>query len=268
MAETSGVCWTIIIVEGYTDALLYGKFIHEDVCAIEIACNKETALEVNNILKQMGVKGIIVIIDSDFSKIEGTVFENDNVFSTDYHDLETMLIASRALAEVLRQHGSRSKIDKLKVPVLNALLNAAFPIGMLRWISSESQRNLGLKFEGLRFKSFTDKSTLNIDIRRLVVVVISRTDSCGLNARDLEDELRNLLDRDFDRLQSCVGHDLVELLLIGLRKKFGTAKKLNLEVLDKALRIAYDPNCFSSTLLYSSLRMWEQQNSGYTIFSS
>jgi hypothetical protein len=258
---------TIIIVEGDTDARLYGKFISKETCEIEIAWNKENALQVNEILTSESIEGIIIIADSDFDRLEGLVHKYSNVFLTDYHDLELMLIFSPALDKVLWQYGSENKLRKIPRP-RELLINAAFPIGLLRWISSKLQRNLSLDFDGIRFRKFIDKTTLEININRLVQIVVSRSIINDSIANELKPKVKELLQKGLDKSQICVGHDLVEILLIGFRRKLGSTNNLDLVSLDNALRIAYDFNCFSSSSLFSRLMEWQITNGTYKIFSS
>ena len=69
-----------------------------------------------------------------------------------------------------------------------------------------------------------------------------------------------------DSLQLCVGHDLVGLLMVGLRKNIGD-RSLTIEELEERLRLALHKEDLERTQMYQQLREWEQQNAPYRIFA-
>jgi hypothetical protein len=79
-------------------------------------------------------------------------------FATDTHDLETMIVASRAFDAVMDEFGSARTIKRLDGDVREMLVRTAIPIGFLRWISSSKQDNLSLRFKNLSFAPFIDMS--------------------------------------------------------------------------------------------------------------
>ena len=148
-----------IIVEGPSDYNVYGGFFSKINCSIIPSFKKENAIEALNILEIEKFEGVIAIVDSDFWKIEKKENISKNLFVTDTHDLETMMIKSPALDKILIEYGSRTKIPKyLKITGLEIrinLLNLGTPIGHLRWISIIDEMNLD--FEELQYIKFVDK---------------------------------------------------------------------------------------------------------------
>ena len=102
----------------------------------------------------------------------------NNLFITDTHDLETMLLKSPALETLLIEFGSDTKIKELThqlgKSVRDILLDSGTPIGYLRWVSHKE--NLWLKFEGIVFKKFTDDKTLTIDIAKMITTVKNKSE--------------------------------------------------------------------------------------------
>ena len=101
---------SVLIVEGYSDSRLYGKFIDGDNCQIVNAYNKSSAVRVTELLEKKNFFGIVTIVDADFWSIEGYEHPSSNILRTDTHDLETMLVSSPALDHVLAEYGSQDKI--------------------------------------------------------------------------------------------------------------------------------------------------------------
>ena len=94
-----------VIVEGPYDLEVYDRCFNRDSTILRIANSKENVRDVvADILAQSGegdASHIIGIIDSDFSLFTGSGIKGKNLFITDTHDLETMLIASPALDRVI-----------------------------------------------------------------------------------------------------------------------------------------------------------------------
>lgn len=103
--------------------------------------------------------------------------------------------------------------------IRDAIVNAAPEIGFIRLGSIEGCLNL--KFKGLRFGDFIDRSTLRVDRERFC-------DSVGNNSRrhDLRtDELIEICDNvrsdSHNTMDVCCGHELLDVLAVGLRLAFG-----------------------------------------------
>ncbi|MEQ8540396.1 MAG: hypothetical protein RIB93_23440 [Coleofasciculus sp. D1-CHI-01] len=80
-----------------------------------------------------------------------------------------MLIKSLALEKFMSERGSEDKINKFGQDIRLTLLERGKRIGYLRWVSLKE--NISLKFEGLSFSKFIDKSTLVIDTGQLIKTV-------------------------------------------------------------------------------------------------
>jgi predicted ATP-binding protein involved in virulence len=65
------------------------------------------------------------------------------------------------------------------------------------------------------------------------------------------------------------GHDLVNILSMALRKAIGSqsAAAVEVEVMERALRLAYEGMDFASSELYRALREWEQRNNPFRVLS-
>ena len=62
---------SVLILEGFSDTRLYGKFIDGDNCQIVNAFNKSNAVRVTELLEAKNLFGIVTIVDADFWSIEG-----------------------------------------------------------------------------------------------------------------------------------------------------------------------------------------------------
>ena len=264
---------SFLIVEGQTaDFRVYKRLVDPKQAKIIPAHNKDKALAALKILENADFDGVVAIVDADFWRLEGIEPTSPNLFMTDTHDLETMLLESPSLGKLLDEFGSEKKITNFtannKMEVRQALLTAAGPIGYLRWVSQRN--NLSLTFEGIIFSRFIDRDTLHIDISKLIREVKNKSRRHDLNESDLQDKIDELTDPQHNSWDICCGHDLVSILSFGLYRVLGSNQRREVEpeVLEKFLRTGYESADFLSTQLYQSLRGWETSNSPFRIFST
>ena len=179
----------ILIVEGYWDLQVYKRFVNETHCQLTHAYGKDNAIDALSILENDNFKGVLVIVDSDFWKLENINPNTSNILLTDFHDLESMIIKSNALDKVMSMFGSETKITNMHKSIQEILLESALPIGFLRWLSSETQDNLFLKFKKLSFDSFVDKMTLYVDVDKLIKIVKFNSQNNTLDEKTIKNEL-------------------------------------------------------------------------------
>lgn len=257
----------ILIVEGDRDIRVYGRLTDSKLCRLIPGHGKNNTVDALMELETSGVQGILAIADSDFWKLDNFKPPSTNLLLTDTHDLETMVLSSDALEKVLDEFGSRDRIHNIGKPIRDMLLQSALPIGILRWISSPTQENLNLKFDGLPFDTFVDRTTLIVDIDALVKALKINSNNISLDETRTKNRLDVSLARNFDPCQACSGHDLVEILTIGLVNSFGNnkARSLSSQQVDSILRLAYGQSQFSSTQLRQSILNWEKTHSPYKV---
>jgi Protein of unknown function (DUF4435) len=254
-----------LIVEGDTDAKFYRQLIDSDYCQVSIARNRDMAIKVLLVLQKTATPGIIAIVDKDFDELNGTLPNIDNLFFTDTHDLETLLLRSPALDKLLIEFGSHEKLLNFDRDIREVLLQAGCSIGYLLWVSLKDGFNL--KFEGIDFPKFIDETTLNIDEVQLIQAVKNKSQQPNLSAVALLQSLTAQKDPNHDRWQVCCGHHLIEILSFGLRKTLGTNKSQDIMIdkLEMALRLAYEANDFRRTALYVTIVAWEAAHPAYQV---
>ena len=248
----------VLLSEGNTDERLFGKFINRPTARIIPAHSKDN---VRNVITKMSNRGdgkVLGIVDRDLDDFKGRLL-NPPIFYTDSRDMEMMLINSDALDQVLNEYGDPDRLERFVHqfgPVRQAIIDAAYPIGLLMYISFI--RGYNLNFKNLNFRDFIDRRTLRTDISKMVVSVINNTSGCEINRKNLIKDLTMHEHKFSDRTALARGHDAVDILLIGLRDNFGAYNSSNLNegALGGALRLAYHQNDFGSTNLYSDTRKW------------
>ena len=145
------------------------------------------------------------------------------------------------------------------------------PIGYLRWISL--RENLSLKFEDLKFEKFINREKLTINIAQLIKIAQSHTsNNRGSYKPPLKDDeihvkIQQLSSNSHDPWHVCCGHDVINILSIGLCKAIGSnnSKEVKSDQLEMCLRLAYEQSYFSQTQLYLAIQNWEKVNAAFIV---
>ena len=128
MIRTTGHNRAILIVEGNTDAQVYGRFVNGGKCELIPAASKSKAVDALKLLENGGFDGVLTIVDADFWRLDGIEPNSSNLLLTDSHDLETMILSSDALDNVPSEFGSTSEITKFGRPLRKILLECGLPM--------------------------------------------------------------------------------------------------------------------------------------------
>ena len=262
---------TFVVVEGITDFRLYSKLIDRSVCEVVIGDSKQNVIEAVKTCEVQQLPGIIGIVDADFLHMEHSAQLPDSLFMTDGHDLEAMLINSKAYDNVLLEYADENKLARFeqrrRKTLKQILLENVALIGYLRRLSI--LYHLDLSFNELGFSEFTHISDLVIQEDRLINYLLFRSKKHhAKSSAEVTKMLNALIRPDDDLWQVCCGHDLMEFLTIGLVHLFGNynAKKMISGQLEGCFRLTYQENYFTETKLYHALKSWEKEQDVYRIF--
>ena len=265
MMRSQRVCaW--LVVEGSNDRQFFLEYIDPDNCSIQIAQGKENVLEVLRILNTDQFNGVLGIVDADFDRIDQHTRRVRNLVSPEFHDLDVLLIRSDALNSVLREYGSENKLKQLSKDPLQSLSEATFPIAALRIYSK--RKNLRLKFQGLDFGDFVDRTTLRMNSNELVRRVMVNSQNHFAAVPQAVALLQEIEQQGYPDHEMCSGKDLLETLSIALKKKFGSVTNhtwITADQLRKYLRMSFNESMFQSTELYGAVRHWERRVGVFTI---
>jgi 5S rRNA maturation endonuclease (ribonuclease M5) len=256
-----------LIVEGHSDKLIYERLVNKQEVRVTIASGKNNAIKALSILeKEDNFRRVVAVIDADFSRIEQQIPDSNNLFLTDEHDLEMMLIKSAAFDKLLKERGSEEKIKAFTEDIRETLLKLGQEIGKLRWLSLRNK--LDLKFEGLNFKNFIDKENLSINIDKLIISIKNNSQKLSLDEQQIKQDLSVISDENHDPWQLCCGHDFIGILAIALCKVLGTwnANDVKTEVLERELRLAYELSYFYQTQIYQLMINWQSNHHPDQIF--
>ncbi|AMK13823.1 hypothetical protein AUP07_0774 [methanogenic archaeon mixed culture ISO4-G1] len=251
---------TILVTEGSTDQRLYSKFVEPKGAKILPAYSKSNVINVLRKMESRRDGKVLGIVDRDLDDLNGKTVVPP-LFYTDNRDMEMMLIVSNALDDVLMEYADRDRMERFcrgSNHVRDVILDAAYPLGLLMYVSHV--RGYNLNFKGLNFHDFIDRRTLSTDVQKMVQAVIENTLGCELSKRAVVKDLQSHMASHPDHRALSRGHDAVSILLIGLKEVFGSynSSALNEGSLGGALRLAFSFDDFRETELYSGTKKWAE----------
>lgn len=264
---------TIVVVEGLTDYRMYGKLLDPMTCEIVIGESKENIIEVIRECEKEKLLGVIGIVDADFWHIDSNVKSlPKTLFMTDLHDLECMMLSSKAFEDVFLEYGDLSKLAKFErtigMQLKQWMLENVALVGYLRKLSLD--QNLELSFSQLKFEKFMNLETLEIIEERMIQEILYASHKqTRYKSWQISKWLHQEMNANDNLWQVCCGHDLMEWLAIGFKQHFGAynAKKMTAGQLEGNFRLAYHNTLFKDTKLCRTLDMWERSQKDFYVFS-
>ncbi len=246
-----------VLLEGKTDINLFRNIFNTNKTYMTQINGKEKLKQALEILQDEGYSTIFGIKDSDFDNLENITYENINLFTTDYADIEIHMIESSAFESIINEFASENCCKLFSDDLKEKLYNETINIGYIRWFNERLSKNIN--FKRLKYENFINKFECNItiDSNKLINEIINISD---LNKNETVREIGKLKSISDDYLQICNGHDITKLLAY-LFNYQGNSDKTNVkqERIEEALRVAYNFNDFKKTRLYNNLNIWQQQ---------
>ena len=253
---------TIVVVEGITDRRLYGKFFDKDDVETVIAHSKTNVRNaVREAYTERGFRSVIGIMDADLDHLTERS-RRPPLFLTDTRDMEGMMLRSGAYDDIMSEYADpdrKQSFEDSHGDVRKAVLEAAYPLGMLMYVSE--MNGLGYSFKDLDFDYFIDNRTLSCDVRRMLDLIISRSPSARRAER--KDVMQMLsAEPERDPWIVCRGHDLMAIIAIGLKHIFGSynSKGMNADQVSGGFRLAFDTSDMEDTGLYADTAEWCSRN--------
>lgn len=249
-----------LLLEGTSDKTFFSVLIGEHPnLQLRVAQGWKNVHDTISKAEQENFLYLAGVIDRDYHEALGDqVKATPQLLFTDTNDIEMMLVNSSSFEKFLVVCGSEKKLEN--IPDKRGLVfHAAFPAGVLRYLSLKN--NYNLCFEGIEHKNYICKQNLSTDQKHLIDIVLNRTRSKGtrvtVSAEDLFTNLNSIMTNSLP-IQFCNGHDVLEVICIAMTKLFATndANTYCQENVFNYLLMGYTQEEFQSTQLYSSLTRW------------
>ncbi|MBC6791989.1 DUF4435 domain-containing protein, partial [Acinetobacter baumannii] len=127
----------ILVVEGTSDIRFFRSiFDYENIKLESIDGKKNLLLAMEELVNSHKGK-IISICDADFDHIEDLEHQRNkfDIYLTDYHDSEVMMLKSGSLFSFIDEYSKDEYLLSLKSELLNNVFNASKALGILRYIN-------------------------------------------------------------------------------------------------------------------------------------
>ena len=254
---------SFLVVEGRSDKRFWWPRCQDD-CEIVDGEGKENVVGCIKKLDGEKFRGALGVTDSDYDSLMSVPLASGNLVATETHDLECLLIQSPALETILAEFGVPEKINKFEntsgVDVRTALLDRAVIFGRLRWATF--QFKLDINNDSIRVVRFVSDQTWEVDHDGLMLATVLPGSSTN------EASLRHCIESlpDADPWSVARGHDMVEILRIGLKQTLGEiSNSTGPKQISQMLRSAFSDQHLESTMLGKDIRRWEATNPKYPI---
>jgi hypothetical protein len=255
--------WAILVVEGVTDCRLYGKFIDRNEVKIVPAYSKDNARKsVAEVWGRRGDRKVLGIIDADLDRLFGKTYAPP-IFLSDKRDLESMMLSTGALEELLVEYSDTELLDRFEKDhgkTRDVIARSAYPVGLLMFISARDR--LGLSFKNIDHSFFISKKTLAADVRKMLEEVFSQSVNINTGKKELADRIAEEEEVLNDPWIAVRGHDAISVLAIGLSEIFGSynSKGIKNGQVSGALRLAFGFDYFENTDIYKDTLKWSKRN--------
>ena len=246
-----------VFVEGPSDVRLFRKFFDDEICNVEYIPEGKTKLE-NCLSILLNFSSLLVgIRDADFLHLQTAIYQNENIFLTDFHDTEMTILAQIKVWNALfSEYSHLKKAEQLEIK--ENLLKTISDISYLRWLNDIE--NLELKFKA-GFINLIDFDTYNINFAEYFRRILRKSPNARLSDINvIQEKIATLKTQNPDLLQLTNGHDFVATLAFYFFKKHAY-KRLNKEHLASSLRVIFDFQTFQQTILFQQLNDWATANS-------
>jgi hypothetical protein len=247
-----------ILVEGEDDCRIYPKFFDERKTKVEFVNGGKGQLVIALNTLTQETDQVIGIQDADFLHLERSYPAVENLFYTDYHDIEiTMLNFEDVRYNLLTEYGLQDKSAEIWQNVLNEASHVAY----VRWYNDKNRCKI--IFSGLGLGTFVGLENAKVRLKNEELL-------CELNTRSSnKTETLTLANMDSfkaenqttDLLNLCNGHDVTALiaLIVG--------GQVSHREFCRHLRLSFHAYHFANTKLYAKIYAW-QNESGYTILKN
>ena len=236
----------VLVVEGHDDATVYRALMNDEVC-IYPDNNCEKHFVILNALNERYSNRLLAIKDADFDRLEGVHYLYSNMFLTDTHDMEGMIV-EKCLTELRGEDADRCRSINL-----SDIYSELEDISYLKWFNHTN--HCGINFGDV---------TLDLDITAYFNACVANTNNVvSVSLADMyafKTAHQGVSEKDL-----CNGHDLFERIFIRAHaaKESNFAKK----PFFRRLRRAYPSAKFANTSLYQDIRKWEAAN-GHVILAA
>lgn len=264
-----------VLVEGEQDLKLFKKFFSPSAAKLKVTHGKYKMREVYEILTARAFDRKIGIRDADFLRLKNNDRFDENysldIFPTDYHDAEGMVVNSQAPINFLETISNENKIknfEESKGSIYTLVYNLSYPLACLRLANKVFR--LGLSFKPkekdgntIKFKKFICEKKIEYlgdELMINTVLEYSKNRGAELSSREIILEKLEEIKKENHEIKEIVnGHDIAEILFIISKKGLNSQHRLlmNAACIEDMIFLSYSNLYFQETNLFGLIKQWE-----------
>lgn len=249
----------LLVLEGESDILFFNTNAYNDRIHFDSpCCGKPEVIQAVNDIRRIGYDKCYGICDADFDHISGVQYEN--IYFTDFHDLEMMLIAGGVVDRFIDSFTKHTYLighdrDEFKEDLKAKILDICYSIGILKWLNYK--HNILLRFKSMRYMSFivVDNENITFSLDDYINHIIARSGriSEDYNFDRIKREYLELMAQGADKLHICNGHDFMHIISMVFQCGLSTVRNMSKENVESHMRIGYHSEMFKTTNLYGCI---------------
>ena len=244
----------LIVVEGPTDKEIYGRFYDSHDFDVYRSTKHAGCINLPDMLRALNTRyseRLIAIKDADFDHVDGMRYDDlPNLFLTDSHDLETMML-TKAFSQQLEIFLGVEKAEELIRDSIKDIIHLSY----IKWMNKVKGAKLEFK------KSCRVGSCYNgmrcVDIATWLGKIYSSVKNSGKPRFSVNDVEKFEEDKKVDEtgmLLLANGHDIVAAITNKANARY--KKNVSADKIADILSKSYTNKDYSETSLCSSISSW------------
>lgn len=251
---------SFVLLEGKTDIKRFRPFLCQSECSM-VSCNSvRKAVNALNILIKRDIKGVLLIIDADFSRVLGRDLRKPHLLVSENHDLDLDWINTGSIGRYLHEVADEAKVSSLggKSAIVEKIHATLRPVSAARLLNQ--RRTFQFRTSGIDVSKFYSHGN---DICSDYVDALLTAGYTDASKKDwIELEIRAEMCKPKDDWQMTNGHDFCAALGAMLRSEIGARKAPQCwaSEVEAHIRLTFDKDDFRSLKLFETISAWEAKN--------
>ena len=194
----------LVLVEGVDDEAFYNLYLDTGKVYVYALNGCEYFIEILTALNPLYINRFLIIKDADFDHINHTTYTHSNLFLTDHHDYEMMMVTPDRVKEVGKDYG----LDDLNAAAIyERIVNNISDFSFIKWYNSKRDEGV----PGMNFKSSKALHHYGKTIEESLNLLSPTQNPAVVLDKDAIESFK-LANIQADRRQLINGHDFCELI--------------------------------------------------------
>ncbi len=248
--------FVFVFLEGESDIRLFRKLFDLNNCKVETIPGGNPKLEecVSELLKAYPL--VIGIRDADFIHLRVKPYTKQNMFLTDLHDMEMILVSEDdVFSAFMFEYSNFSKDEHTEIR--NNIISTIEQISLLKYLNYKE--NLGFEIKS-GFQDLISFEKFEIDFNNFFSRILSKSQNAlEKDISIILQKLNSIKDIKPEPFQVCNGHDFMKGLSKFIKEK-GDGRTLSDDDISSSFRMTFTIDHFKKTQLFCITNKWAGDN--------